>query len=237
MVEVYICKLPDEKNRRTLEKLLPNVSIDRQNRMNKFVHIDDAYRTLVGELLVGFILCKRYGLKRKELEFSTNFYGKPFLCHYPFFHYNVSHSGEWVVCAVHDKTVGVDIEEVRPFDVQMAKGLFTEEEYRDLLNEKEKRTSVFYDIWTLKESYIKAVGKGLSIPLNSFQVKKHGPYTIMLTDMETEKPITDFVCKQYRIHQQYRLSVCAHDTNLDEFKEAPTLVSFDTICDHVKVSI
>lgn len=66
-----------------------------------------------------------------------------------------------MVCVVHDDTVGVDIESIGPFDLRLAKELFTEEEYQEVLV-NEDSLAAFYDIWTLKESYIKAVGQGLS---------------------------------------------------------------------------
>lgn len=236
MIEVYICKLPEEKSKAIVEKILPNVSIEKQNRINRFFHIDDVYRTLLGDLLVRFILCKRYSLVKKGLTFDKNLYGKPFVSQYPHFHYNISHSGEWVVCAVHEKEIGVDIEKVLPFDLKIAKGLFTEEEYKNLLNEKEERVSSFYDIWTLKESYIKAVGKGMSIPLDSFSVKKLNANTITLTDIENNTQITNFNCKQYYINDDYKLSVCAQGAHIQKFKEEPILVSFKTLCTKLGIS-
>ena len=237
MIQVYICKLPKEKNKRSLEKLLPTVSADKQSRIKKFIHIKDAYRTLLGELLVRFMLHKRYGFISQQLEFDKNVYGKPFLRHYPFFHYNIAHSGEWVVCAAYNKEIGVDIEKILPFDWQMAKGFFTEEEYEDLLNTKEDRNTVFYDIWTLKESYVKAQGRGLSIPLDSFTVKIYNADDIKLIDMDTRKTVTDFRCKQYRINHQYRLAVCASYAERDHFGRLPTLVSFTTICNELNISL
>lgn len=234
---MYICKLPEEKNRTVLEKLLPIVSAQRQDRINKFVHINDAYRALTGDLLVRFILLKRYGSILKELEFDTNLYGKPFLCKYPFFHYNIAHSGEWIVCAVHDKKIGVDIEKILPFDLQVAKRLFTEEEYRDLLDDKKERNISFYDIWTLKESYVKAQGRGLSIPLDFFNVKKYNSDHIKLTDTNTRKTITNFTCKQYWINNKYSLSVCANHANINQFEKLPILVSFDKICNDLLTSL
>ncbi|MFF3099848.1 4'-phosphopantetheinyl transferase family protein [Viridibacillus arvi] len=230
MIEVYICKLPAKRDKETLNSLLSYVSVERQNRVKKFMKIDDSYRSLIGNLMVRILLKERYGSSVEEIEVCINTYGKPFLCGYPSFHYNISHSGEYVVCAVHDEEVGVDIEKVRPLDLQLAMGLFTEEEYRDLLNAKEDGIHAFYDIWTLKESYIKAIGKGLSCPLNSFNVKKHNLDSIQLTDVLKGKPITDYICKQYMIDSDYSLSVCAHQANINQFNQYLNLVSFKDIC-------
>lgn len=72
---------------------------------------------------------------------------------------------------MHDQQVGIDVEEVRVFDLCMAKQLFTEFEYWEILAAENKSLACF-DIWTMKESYVKALGKGLAIPLDSFRVKK-----------------------------------------------------------------
>lgn len=216
--------------------MLAYVSAEMQNRVRKFMKVDDAYRSLIGNLMVRIILKERYGSSVGELEVGINAYGKPFLCGFPSFHYNISHSGEYVVCAVHEEEVGVDIEKVGPFDLQLAMGLFTEEEYRDLLNAKEDGIHAFYDIWTLKESYIKAIGKGLSIPLNSFNVKKHNHDCIQLTDVLIGKPITDYSCKQYTIDRDYSLSVCAHQANINQFNQYLNFVSFEEICCALSVS-
>ncbi|GAB6259453.1 4'-phosphopantetheinyl transferase family protein [Peribacillus sp. N1] len=230
MVELYICKLPLKKEESDLNKLLVHVSAERQNRVKRFVKLDDAYRSFIGDLLVRFVLKERYGPVKEGLDWMTNSYGKPFLSNFPSFHYNISHSGEYVVCAVHDAEVGVDIEKVGPFDLQLAKGFFTEEEYKQVL-EAEDGLSSFYDIWTLKESYIKAKGKGLSIPLHSFNVRRHGMEDIQLTDLHGNIPITDFTCRQYQVDSEYRLAVCAYQVSANSFKDHHRSVTFHQICE------
>lgn len=237
MIQVYICKLPEEKNTATLEKLLSNISKEKQERIKKFAQINDVYRTVIGELLLHFILYKQLGLRLKQIDVDKNLYGKPFLCQYPSFHYNISHSGEWVVCATDNKKIGVDVEKIQPFDLQIAKGSFTKEEYCDLLNVERERNSAFYEMWTLKESYVKAQGRGLSIPLDSFNVKIHNSDYIKLTDMFTGKIITDFICKQYRINNWYKLSVCANEDNIKKFEKLPILVSFNNMCSDLKICL
>ena len=224
-------------NKERLDKLLHSVSKNMQERIKKIVHVKDVYRTFIGELLVRFIIFKQYGYIGNELKFDKNIYGKPFLCGFPFFHYNIAHSGEWVVCATYNKEIGVDVEEILPFDVQLAKGMFTEEEYLSLFNMKKEGNVGFYDLWTLKESYVKAKGMGLSIPLDSFNVKIHNNNNIKLTDIVTGKSITDFICKQYKIDNQYRLSVCTNHDDINEFEELPILVSFNYICSDLGISL
>ena len=231
MVELYYCKLPSTRESTVIDTLLFHVPKERQIRLKRFVKIDDAYRSLIGDLLIRFALKERYGSIDRELKIETNDFGKPFLWEYPSFQYNVSHSGEYVVCVVHDEAVGVDIEYIGPYDLHLAKELFKEEEYQDLLNANDDRLGAFYDIWTLKESYVKAVGEGLSKPLKDFSMKKHNNGFIHVTDVHTKRQIKDYICRQYQVDSRYRLSVCAHHANDDQFRSQPTCVTFQELCE------
>ncbi len=54
-----------------------------------------------------------YGINEwQQIETTEGTYGKPYLIKYPTFHYSLSHSGEWVACAVDTKSVGIDIQEI-----------------------------------------------------------------------------------------------------------------------------
>ncbi|MEI2358815.1 4'-phosphopantetheinyl transferase family protein [Mesobacillus zeae] len=65
------------------------------------------------------------------------------------FSYNISHSGEWVVCAVHLFPIGIDVEKVGKLHLDIAERYFTEEENRDLLDKsKDEQLSYFFDLWS-----------------------------------------------------------------------------------------
>ncbi|MDF2522176.1 MAG: phosphopantetheine--protein transferase, partial [Clostridia bacterium] len=139
--------------------------------------------------------------------FLVNEYGKPYLPTNFNLQFNVSHSGEWVVCAVDERPVGIDVELMRKTDMlEIAHRFFAAKEYDMLSNaDKSIRKELFYDIWTLKESYIKALGKGLSIKLNSFSIILAGNTISYETQIQHEQ----CYFKQYYIDASYRLSVCS----------------------------
>lgn len=89
--------------------------------------------------------------------------GKPFFKEKPEIKFNISHSGEHCAIMISDSVCGADIEEIRPFPQRVIKRICTYEEqkYLSLLPEKKQETAKWM-LWTLKESYVKAVGKGLS---------------------------------------------------------------------------
>ena len=93
-------------------------------------------------------------------------------------HINLSHSANLIACAISAAgRIGIDLEKVRPLqDLDgIATRFFSAPEYRLItLAEASEKLGLFYTIWTLKESFIKAVGKGLSMPLDNFWFKLPG---------------------------------------------------------------
>ena len=83
--------------------------------------------------------------------------------------FSLSHTKGLVACAVSDRAVGVDVEHERPCHEALARRFFTREEQR-FLQASSAPDRDFTMLWTLKESYVKALGLGLRQPLNSFSV-------------------------------------------------------------------
>ena len=90
--------------------------------------------------------------------FEKNEWGKPMLKDTPL-HFSLSHSGYFAICAVSDTPVGVDIE--RPRNMDKIARLFPEARTRDDL----------LRLWTAKEAYLKLLGRGLTVPLDSVSVQ------------------------------------------------------------------
>lgn len=77
--------------------------------------------------------------------------------------FNVSHSDEWVVCAISSAgSIGIDIEKQLPMDINIGKEFLTKEEWRYLSTYQGEKIQLFYKLWTLKESFLKAVGIGIN---------------------------------------------------------------------------
>jgi len=109
-----------------------------------------------------------------EWQFQKNEYGKPFLTN-PItkrLKFNLSHTDRLVALAVTlDKEVGVDVENLSRSNStsEIAERFFSPSETKALLElPSHQHRDRFFDLWTLKEAYIKACGMGLSIPLNHF---------------------------------------------------------------------
>lgn len=121
------------------------------------------------------ILSFYLGICPQNIEFEANFYGKPFLRRNDIdLRFNLSHSHERALLAVtRGKEIGVDIELIRNSiaEENLAEQFFSPLEAETLRNlPKGLQTKAFFDCWTRKEAFIKAVGKGLSYPLKDFTV-------------------------------------------------------------------
>jgi len=98
-----------------------------------------------------------------SLEFVYGACGKPYLKDYPFY-FNLSHSGEYVVCAISENEIGIDIQEHRTkVPMRIAERYFSKAE-NCLLQKcsQENYVETFYDLWAKKEAYGKYTGDGIS---------------------------------------------------------------------------
>lgn len=169
MIEITLVKLQD-----TIPYdagLLPYISDERRLKILRFQNPKDKKRSLAAELLIRMAAFHSLGIAPLRTKISYNEYGKPYIANVRGFKFNVSHSGNYVVLAKSSQKIGIDIEYRKETDFSVAKRCYTEAEYTYVtsFDSPEQRLDAFYQLWTLKESYIKAIGKGLKIPLRSIE--------------------------------------------------------------------
>jgi 4'-phosphopantetheinyl transferase len=195
------------------ESFLLLVSEERKQRAKRFLRHEDACRGVAGEALARYCIGQRVNVASAEITFVKNEHGKPLVDRQLKTEFNIAHSGTWVLCAIDDQPVGVDVERIHSIDLNISKRFFSAAEHEDLvLLTGENKKSRFFDYWTLKESYIKAIGKGLFCPLNSF--------TILIRDnrieMKAEKTLPTMFFKQYDLGPEYKCALCASHAHLPE---------------------
>jgi len=146
------------------------LSPDEADRAARFVYDIHRQRFQAGRGRMREILASYVNQTPDRLVFHSNPQGKPALAEGPQF--NLSHSGGWAALAVTAQAaVGVDIEAHRDVDDGIARRFFSEAEHRALsaLPARDWATG-FFRCWTRKEAVIKAIGLGMSMPLDSFDV-------------------------------------------------------------------
>ena len=175
--EVHVWRAQLELPSPQMQRLRGVLTDDELDRANRFFFKIDRQRFVAARGILRFILSRYITIHPGHLRFYYNQYGKPFLA--PEFssyllNFNLSHSGSMALYAItRHMEIGVDVERVRSdFEYEeIAKRFFSVNE-ADILHTipTEKKLEAFYNCWTRKEAYIKAHGKGLSLPLDSFDV-------------------------------------------------------------------
>ncbi len=124
MFEVAMLSVIPELTQEKFNDLLCLMSLEKQERIKQFYFFRDARNCLLGDVLVRFLICCATGLSNNQIEFTTNIYGKPFFIYNPYIHFNISHTGNYVVCAISDEPVGIDIELIKPIEHKIAECFF-----------------------------------------------------------------------------------------------------------------
>ena len=96
-------------------------------------------------------------------------YGKPFFPDYPGHHFNISHSGQYILCALDGAPVGIDIQIIKPHRTAFLDRICSVEE-RSWLLERDDKPEAFALLWSLKESICKYSGRGLTLPISGIRV-------------------------------------------------------------------
>lgn len=155
--------------------ILEVLSPDERKRAEAFRFDRHRNSFILGRALLRFILGEYLGRAPRDIIFSYGANGKPALNDSnPPLHFNLAHSENRVVYAFTQAgELGVDIELVRslPDFESIARSFFSAAERDQVLGlPADQRAEGFFNCWTRKEAYLKAVGDGLMVPLNSFQV-------------------------------------------------------------------
>lgn len=154
------------------EKWYSLMTMDKQQRVDRFRFADDRKRTVAGEMLARKAIAEWCHVSEEEIQFGKSEYGKPFAIGLDV-EFNISHSGDMVVCAVDNDPVGIDVELIRPIDLNVIQRICTENEITYVLGDNLSKNSFckitnysvlsrFFEIWTLKEAYGKLMGTGIT---------------------------------------------------------------------------
>jgi 4'-phosphopantetheinyl transferase len=175
--EVHVWRSTLDWSAEATAALEPVLSPDERERVRRFHFERDRRCHLIARGLLRTLLGRYVGMAPDALRFDYSPFGKPSLAASLMtraLQFNVSHAGELLLIAVAaGRTLGIDVEHIRT-DIavgEIAARFFSAHE-RDALATLpgDLQQQAFYDCWTRKEAYIKAVGDGLSLPLDQFDV-------------------------------------------------------------------
>lgn len=170
-------------------------------------------QTLIGEFLVRHIISNKLDCDPQDITILLDPNGKPYCKLFKSCHFNISHSGDWVVSAFDNEPVGIDIQKIvhiprKRMDMIVLR-FFHKYEQLQYFNLKDTdKENYFFTQWALKESYIKLLGNGLRIPLQSFSA---------FLDQNGRGSISDGghirYFQQYDIDSRYKLVACSSNSS------------------------
>ena len=204
MIHLYLADIEDLEKINDIEGALKLLTEERRRKYLKLRNEKARRECLAAGLLLRKVL-EIHGVDLKTVH--TNDDGKPEaegIC------FNLSHSGNVVICAASKDNVGCDIEKIGSAPKRVAERFFCEDEIdwiESFANEDKNRE--FFRIWTMKESYLKMTGEGLRTALNSFRVFPD------ILKISREGNMQPCLMKEYK-YSGYKITVCAME---EEFAE------------------
>ena len=151
---------PDEYNRLLLE-----MPAERAAKISRMTHATDRNNAIMAIIALKELLSCHMGITHLP-AIAYNAYGKPYFPEQPDIYFNYSHSGCEVLCAISPFQIGTDIQCYRPISSAVLERKYSREERNYILaSTNPEQTAVL--LWAYKESYLKAIGCGLSRPLDT----------------------------------------------------------------------
>ena len=174
-VHLYCTCLEQVRNQALTDLYYRLLSPEERETVRKINSAEKRHESLVTKALARFVLARYCRIKPEAVRFAQGPHGKPALLPgispLPV-RFNLSHCKGLVGCAVTlDADIGLDMEaQNRCVNLDLARRFFSQPEIMQLekIQDPGARQALFLQLWTLKEAYVKAVGKGLSMGLDQF---------------------------------------------------------------------
>lgn len=218
MVKTYIADASSLKDEVLYRKLYRSLDAARRTKADWFLFSKDK------RLCVGAGVLLMHALQEENImDFSIALHanGKPYLVGVQNLYFNLSHSEDMVMCVISDQEAGCDVEKIAAFDKDLADYVMTKKELEQIYNfsDQKEQQVMFFRLWTLKESYMKATGLGLKLEPGTFAmtVNKNG---ICVTPPADDRK---FYFKEYFMGDEYCFSCCSLE---NQFCETMTEVDF-----------
>lgn len=144
-----------------------------KEKMEEYYFYEDRMRYVAGKVITKLVLIQY--LEEEEISFLSHKFGKPYyksISGKQDIEFNISHSGEMILVAFsRDAKIGVDIQEIIDCSeyLEIARSFFEPEEVKNI--EESNSKELFFQYWSAKEAYLKAIGVGLLKGMSFFSVK------------------------------------------------------------------
>lgn len=204
-MNIYYFNITALRNKYVFADKLKDVDAQRIEKIKKLRVTDDKLRSLGAGLLIKFIK-EKYKIKG---ELLTDKFGKPYFNDTDI-RFNISHSGLYVIAAVSECEIGIDIQRIKQDKHRVAEKNFLPSEcsYINAIEDDAVKQQRFCEVWTLKEAYLKNIGIGLRKPLTSFEVSLEDDSPQIIGQEE-------FRFVQMKLDERYIVAVCTDKKDTD----------------------
>ena len=151
--------------------------------------------------------------KMSSIIWEYEYLGKPFIKEPKNFYISCSRSKNYYICAISNINIGVDIEYISSIDIEIAKKFFHNNEYSYIINPNFSKSFLhrFFEIWCIKESYLKLIGTGMFKELNSFYVSTNNRYFSII---DSDYKIKNLSIVTTLFKRNYMLSLVTEDNEI-----------------------
>lgn len=235
-VHLYFTYPEEITDRKLLLRYQSMLTDDEMSQMSRLYFTGHRHQYLLTRVLLRTSLSAYHPVAPNEWRFSKNSYGKPEISHPEVglpVRFNLSHARGLIMCGVtRDVDIGVDVEDTHrttSMSVSSLSSYFSEQEINDLGElPPEQQKQRFFDYWTLKESYIKARGKGLALPLAKFSFRfSENKLCGFSVHPELEDTAGNWCFWRIAMSGRYRVAVAVNsamrDFEVSSFKTVPLI--------------
>lgn len=223
IIKTYIINTRQYEDEAAFNTAVESISPYRRQKIALLKNVNDKRRSLAAAIALNTAL-KEYGLEERTMEYDVGKQGKPYFRYNPEIRFSLSHSGDYAICSIGTHETGNDIELIKSGRERVAKRFFATEELDWIYETQDprERDNRIFRIWTMKESFLKVTGRGMSLPLKDFAI-------IISDDGDNgiRQNINDitYCIKEYTMPEalaesgEYKISVCSESKTF-----APELV-------------
>lgn len=193
-MKIFSCNIKDIPDC-DLREWYNSMSSERKEAVRKLLVVQKQKLKIAADRICREAISEFCGISPDDITFSANEYGKPYAVGLDV-NFSISHSGDYVICAVSENEIGADIEKIREIKPAVSKRFATESEMEYIAS----NPNGLFEIWTLKEACFKCIGTGLNgnIKNISFDIKENN----IICSEEGYK------CSFHNIAEGYICSVC-----------------------------
>ncbi|MGD9153662.1 MAG: 4'-phosphopantetheinyl transferase superfamily protein [Gammaproteobacteria bacterium] len=229
-IHIWYINIDDYQTR--VDSLINYLDNHEIKRAQQFKFAKDRNSFICSHAILRWLLSKYCNCDQKKIIYNYNTFSKPDLNNNHNIHFNLSHSFHRAVIAITQNTpIGIDIEFMQPKPIldNLAERFFSAYEYNEYkILPQQQKTLGFYNCWTSKEAFVKALGMGLSFPLKNFTVNLNPKFKAKILSVEhQQKNIDTWQLRRFIAENQYCIAVAwsgpakiiqAYETSFDMIK-------------------